>query len=117
MGWVERVQEMQRGVRVWDSRIFNGLPALSFSAKAPEPREKLNWNFDPVNNITLGTFLGQNHISSIASAHVQMTHFGTWPHFIDLLQYLAFDMDFLVYKVGDMLRPWNFLKNVFWQKS
>lgn len=32
-------------------------------------------------------------------------------------QYLAFYIDFLMYKVGDMLRPWNFLKNVFSHKK
>ena len=71
----------------------------------------------PSQQINLGTFLGQNHILSIVSAHVQMTQVRTWPHFTDLLKYLAFDIDFLVYKVGDMLRPWNFLKNVFWKKT
>ena len=98
-------------------RIFDGLPALTLSAKSPEPREKLRWNFGAVNKITLGTFLGQNHILSKVSAHVQMTHFSTWPHFTNLLQYLAFEIDFLVYEVGDMLRPWNFLENVFWQRK
>ena len=46
-----------------------------------------------------------------------MTHFATWPHFADLSQYFTFENDFLVYKVEDMLRPWNFLKNVFWQRK
>ena len=35
------------------------------------------------------------------------------PHFTDLLQYLVFDIDFLVYKVGKMLRIWD----VFWQRK
>ena len=39
---------------------------------------------------------------SIASAHVQMTHFKISPHFTDLTLYLAFCIDFLVSKVGDM---------------
>ena len=46
-----------------------------------------------------------------------MTHSGNWPHFADLLHYLALDIDFLVYKVGNMLRPWNFLKNVFGERK
>ena len=58
----------------------------------------------------------KSHLSKV-SAHVQMTHFSTWPHFTNLLQYLAFEIDFLVYEVGDMLRPWNFLENVFWQRK
>ena len=58
----------------------------------------------------------KSHLSKV-SAHVQMTHFSTWPHFTNLLHYLAFEIDFLLYEVGNMLRPWNFLENVFWQRK
>ena len=65
------VQEMYRGVRV---RVWNS---------------------------PLGTFIGQNYIPLLASAHVQMTHFKAWLHFTDLLQYLAFYICFLVSKVSE----------------
>ena len=87
----------------------------------PEPREVLRQNFGPVNKITLEVFLGQNHSPSIASAQVEMSHFETCPHFTDLLQYMTFYIDFLVYKVGDMLLigdtilkfPWCHQKLIF----
>ena len=82
----------------------------------PEPREVLRWNLDLVSKIALGTFLGQNHNPSLVSTNVQMTYLETWPHFTDLLHYLAFYIDFLVTEVWGILQPWNFLKNVFWQK-
>ena len=58
----------------------------------------------------------KSHLSKV-SAHVQMTHFSTWPHFTNLLQYLACEIDILLYEVGNMLRPWNFLENGFWQRK
>ena len=100
-----------------DLRYGVKYPELFFFI-TPEPCEVLRQNFGPVNKIiTLGTFLGQKHTPSLAYAHVGMTHYETWPHFTDLLLCLAFYIEFLVYKIGDMLRPWNFLKNAFWQKK
>ena len=109
------------GLRPLTPRVYRGsggrckISSMNFFL-TPEPREVLRWNFGLVSKITLGIFFGQTHTTSLVSANVQMTHFETWLHFKDLLQYLEFYIDFLVSEIWDILQPWNFLKNVFWQK-
>ena len=71
---------------LWRTTRINSFSELGVGCKiswtnffiTPAPRELLWRNFYPVNKITLGIFLGQNHTTSITSGHVEITHFETW---------------------------------------